>query len=407
MTAAKYRQLVLIREFDERRFWALHGATSCAAWLHWRIGLGTKIAYERLRVAHALSELPVVSEAFSKGEVSYSQVRAITRIADGSTEETWLYRAQHCTGAQLERIVRDARKVEAAQDPDYDKRHRQQRELTTYTDDDGMMVIRCRLPPDAGAQVMAAIDAAKDGVPCEDSSFAQKRADALVALAELSHSGQAETERASGAERQRVIVHCDEHALLDPTAPGRREVEGGGCVSGEVARRLSCDAEFIRIVHGPNGEPLDVGRKTRTLTTAIRRALQSRDGGCLFPGCTHKIVDGHHIEHWVDGGETKLSNLASLCRVHHGYVHEGGFSVERVADGDSSEEEFVFRDPQGRVVQTGSGLMDFEGSVESLSAMNRAVGLDLDAETFVCEWDGEPPDYEYIAACVPERAPVS
>ena len=71
------------------------------------------------------------------------------------------------------------------------------------------------------------------------------------------------------------------------------------------------------------------GRKTRTIPPAIRRALNSRDGGCRFPGCTHqRYVDAHHIEHWADGGETKLSNLVTLCRLHHRLVHEGEILIE-------------------------------------------------------------------------------
>ena len=115
---------------------------------------------------------------------------------------------------------------------------------------------------------------------------------------------------------------------------GRCEVDEGPAIPIESARRMSCDASTVTIVEDERGEPLDVGRKTRTIPPALRRALNSRDRGCVFPGCTHKrYVDGHHIHHWSDGGETKLSNLVTLCRFHHRAVHEGGIKVERLDDG--------------------------------------------------------------------------
>jgi hypothetical protein len=82
---------------------------------------------------------------------------------------------------------------------------------------------------------------------------------------------------------------------------------------------------------GHDGTVLDVGRKTRTIPTAIRRALDARDGRCRFPGCTARRCDAHHIEHWADGGATALDNLVLLCRRHHRLVHEGGYGVELAA----------------------------------------------------------------------------
>lgn len=94
------------------------------------------------------------------------------------------------------------------------------------------------------------------------------------------------------------------------------------------------------------GRTIDVGRKTRTIPSALRRALVARDGGCRFPGCTNRrFVDGHHILHWIDGGATSLGNTTLLCRRHHRYVHECGFTIEKVGD------ELVFRDPRGEVIR--------------------------------------------------------
>jgi hypothetical protein len=118
-------------------------------------------------------------------------------------------------------------------------------------------------------------------------------------------------------------------------------------VSGETARRLACDASLVRVVHDGEGRTLDVGRKTRTINPALRRALRLRDKCCRFPGCAnHRFTEGHHHKHWADGGETKLSNVLLLCKRHHRLVHEGGYGVERDSAGT-----FRFTRPDGTVLR--------------------------------------------------------
>lgn len=143
----------------------------------------------------------------------------------------------------------------------------------------------------------------------------------------------------SAADQYQVVVHVDESALKD---------EGGSAdLPIESVRRLCCDGSLIAIVENGNGEPLSVGRKQRTIPTGIRRALAARDGGCCYPGCTHdRWVDAHHIRHWVDGGETSMENLMSLCTHHHRLVHEGGFSVRQHVHGGH-----YFERPDGRPVE--------------------------------------------------------
>jgi hypothetical protein len=124
--------------------------------------------------------------------------------------------------------------------------------------------------------------------------------------------------------------------------PGRSQLEDGTCVSAETSRRLACDASRIRLTRGAGGAVLDVGRKTRTIPPAIRRALEVRDRGCRFPGCGLRFTDAHHVRHWADGGPTRLDNLVLLCRRHHRAVHEEGFRVEMPPGGRPN-----FYDPRG------------------------------------------------------------
>jgi hypothetical protein len=158
-----------------------------------------------------------------------------------------------------------------------------------------------------------------------------RRADALVVVADsfLAHGAM----EARGTDTHQIVVHVAEETLRDKSA-GCCEFEHGPSMAAETARRFACDASVVHLVENADGEPLNVGRKTRTISAPLRRLLTARDKGCRFPGCANaRYVDAHHIKHWVNGGETKPSNLVSLCRFHHRAVHEGGITIERLDDG--------------------------------------------------------------------------
>jgi hypothetical protein len=147
-----------------------------------------------------------------------------------------------------------------------------------------------------------------------------RRADALAILAErfLSEPPAAEA-GLNTADRFQVIVHAPAGALpeygeVDPDDPP--QLDEGALLATESVRRIACDGALVRILTSGDGEVLDVGRKTRVIPPAIRRALKHRDRGCRFPGCCNtRFVDGHHIQHWADGGATRLDNLVLLCRI--------------------------------------------------------------------------------------------
>ncbi len=233
------------------------------------------------------------------------------------------------------------------------------RELNYYHDEDGCLVIRARLPAEKGAVVLQALNAAMDAQDTEEiddtpenvtavtsepeNRFAQRRADALTTMAEttLRHG----PEPLSSAERYQVVVHVTAETLA-ANDDGRCELKCGQRLAPDTARRIACDGSWLWITEDAAGNPLDIGRKTRAVPPAMQRALRSRDRGCRFPGCTHhRFVDAHHIRHWANGGETSLDNLVLLCRHHHRLVHEGGFGVQRIADG-----EIRFTRPDGQIV---------------------------------------------------------
>ena len=173
--------------------------------------------------------------------------------------------------------------------------------------------------------------------------YSARRADALARVAEsfLAH----DVLESPGTDRQQIVVHVAAESLREGVA-GCCEIEHGPSIPAASARRLSCDASIITLVEDADGEPLNVGRKTRSIPAPLRRLLTARDKGCRFPGCGNaRYIDMHHIKHWANGGETKPSNLVSLCRFHHRAVHEGGFDVQILDDG-----ALRFVDPRGAAV---------------------------------------------------------
>ena len=147
---------------------------------------------------------------------------------------------------------------------------------------------------------------------------------------------------------------------------------------------------MVPIVESASGEPLAIGRKTRVISPALHRALKRRDQGCRFPGCCNtRFVDAHHIEHWADGGETSLDNLALLCRHHHRLLHEGGYSIE------TSDATIVFRDRLGIVIPE-TAERRFRGNVSALFDAHERSGIVIDPDTTTPEWYGERPDYPHI-----------
>jgi hypothetical protein len=336
INAANHRFLALIAEFDRRNGWSDSVTQSCAHWLNWKCGIGMGAAREKVRVARALEGLPKIAAAMERGNISYSKVREITRVASAETEDYLLGIAEHGTASHVENLVRSFRRCREAEELSREARQQQNRCVSIRHDDDGSMILHCRLPAEAGARLLKALDIAVDDVPAGTSteprlSFSARRADALAVLAEtfLAHGAM----EMNGGDRHQIVVHVAAETLRDRKA-GCCEIEHGPSLAAETARRMSCDASIVAMVENEAGEPLNVGRKTRAISPALWRALKTRDKGCRFPGCANaRYMDAHHIVHWANGGETKPGNLVCLCRFHHRAVHEGGIRIEGREDG--------------------------------------------------------------------------
>ncbi len=452
LAAAECRWLRMIAAFDRRQMWATWGCASAAHWLNWRCALAPGAAREKVRVARALDELPAVSAAFAIGELSYSKVRALTRVATTTNEQTLVDLARAMTASQLERTVRCYKSVtdtdtDTSTTTSAEEQYRQRR-LHTWWNDDGTLTIRAKLPAAEGEMVLAALERAADilyhdahrtptptttdpgddhpddvpagtpehpgdedegrvqwervpaGTPDDDDAdsprphdgWAARQADALVALAEtVVVDG---LRPGSGPNRHTVIIHTTDTALTQPAGDSDHGDGGyldhGTRIAHQTVRRLMCDASLTFVLHGPDGTPTNISAHAPTIPTALARAVKLRDGACVFPGCTRQsFVDLHHIHHRADGGQNTLTNLACLCRTHHRMIHQGGYTITATTAG-----HYQFHRPDGTALLT---------EPTSVPPGDRAVrqhnithGIHPSLETLIPDWDGQRPDYPMI-----------
>ena len=334
--------LELLAEYDRCGAALRRGFRSTAEWLAFECRMAGRTARDHVRVARRLAAMPRIAEAFGLGRLSYSQVRAISRVETVGDEAELLRVAMATTAHQLERHVRQLRSAASA-DLDVANRARARRYLRHVWGEDGSLRFFGSLGPAEGAALVEALEAraaaihGEDGDPCCAGGWRRpplgaRRADALVDLV------------TGGGAQTHVVLHADPEALACDARGGEARageilfLRDGPAIPSELARRLTCDAMVS--VQG-----LNLGRTTRVVSPAQRRALEARDGrACAMPGCerTHGL-EAHHLVHWIHGGRTDLDNLALFCGAHHHAIHDLGWRVRRTRDGT-----LVVRDPAAR-----------------------------------------------------------
>lgn len=494
LAAATCRWLELLAELVVRGVWAVEGAKTPAQWLSWTIGMAGSTARDHVRVALQLRELPRLRERFAAGQLSYSKVRALTRVAVPTLEPMLLEWADAATAAEIERVVSGFRRTRRATAMTAHDRE-QAREVSRRPGPDGMTELVVRVLPEEADEIEALLDrlvdldrergrvgsagspgdGAEGGVaaaveggaeteggepgqqpalrlvedpapevdsgeaaPARASGVASSgetlrggtasgeapgeapggassgvassggtaegladgplaapapprgaaRVDALVhALVATVAAGPPDT---SGADRHTLVLHTDATDLVaDPAAagptldladladnadpadevmPGRSPARRGrgalvpvedrhGRSLGmdrRVLRRLACEAGIVLVVRDEAGTPIDVGRRDRRLSAALRRALLARDRSCRFPGCgATRNLHAHHVHHWADGGPTDLANLVLVCATHHRFVHDHGWILTPAGAG-----RFTFAPPGGPPLPAACAMPD-------------------------------------------------
>jgi hypothetical protein len=319
----------------------------------------------------------------AKGELSFSKVRALTRVATEESEAELLAFARVESAASVERLVAGWKALDRAGEESAERRRHRLRRLSIFPDGEGMYVVRGLVTPEVAAVLMKAIDAGGDALFATSAKDdrpepAQRRADALGLVAERAlaagFGGEDAPVSGSRAERYQVMLHVEPESLAETGEPGMCELTDGCRVPAGTARRLACDASVVEVAKDAARAVVAVGRRQRVVSGSLRRALEVRDRGCRFPGCGLRYTDAHHIVHWADGGETSLRNTLLLCRHHHRYVHEGGWRVACDKDGQA-----VFFSPLGKAL-AGAPPMPLTDA-DALLRRNRKRGVEPDWRT--------------------------
>ena len=437
MNALNHRLLTLIAEFDQRKGWSVDGTVrSCAHWLNWKCGIALGAAREKVRVACCQQQLPLINASFASGAISYSKVRAMSRVATPENEDFLLMIARHGTASHVEKVVAKYKSVQTTHGNALERDQENERKLVYYQGQDGMWVIHAKLPSEVGAMVVKAIEAVaapvqtakqqqlqdpKKGVSAETFSEAieeeeparfqdllqHTRADALVSITEhflATASQNPEFQGLKGSERCQIMLHVDintlrEHRHASSQAGRHCNMDDKHWISPNTAKRLSCDASMVTVLEDEQGRVLNIGRRTRTVPSAINRALNIRDKTCRVPGCCEsRYLDAHHIKHWADGGDTSLDNLVNLCRAHHRQLHQGCFSinVERTASG----QQLVFATPSGMKIQSSFFPQFPNVSAETSEGVLRQLVPTVDTTTCIPHWHGESCDYGLAVAAL-------
>jgi hypothetical protein len=344
IAAASAECLRDVAEVDQQKVWERDGATSMSAWLAGRYGLAWGTAREWVRVAHALRALPRIARAYARGEISWDQLRPLTKFAFPETEEYWVRKAPDLRPSSLWREARRHERVRAKEAQDVHRR----RYLWLHWDPESpALYLEGMVGPDQGSALQAALERRAQEVVLEETPESPGDARMADGLVELVTGG--DSDRAPVAT---VVVHAGAEVLTgeEPAGgPWLSETEAGTRLSSEAVRRLACDSRIEWVLES-GGRAVGIGRRGRAVPSQIMRVLRHRDGGaCRFPGCERKRwLYAHHLVHWADGGATNLDNLLHLCHAHHRLIHEGGWRTS-----GHPARDLRFHDPTGRSLQPG------------------------------------------------------
>ncbi len=347
LAAATCEWLLKIAELDRRKAWESWECRSMAHWLSWKCALSVRTGRDHVRVAIDLQRMPLVLAEFASGRLSYSKVRALTRLVTApETESELVELALNATAAQLDVLVAGYQKVRRLNDPEREQRIHDERRLSYVLGEDGNGSIRIRGPVDLIAEFMVAIDA---GVAAETANHGEeiqaRKFDAALTIARTFLAPEPGTVPATT-----IVVRVEGSASgeVDDDAPARVH---GLPISRAAYERLRCDAALAV------ERALDDGSVERTPTVdaiprRIRRAVMRRDlGTCRWPGCGSRAsIHVHHIIWRTRSGPNATENLVSLCHYHHGAIHQRGWEILGNANG-----RLQFVGSRGRVADERTG----------------------------------------------------
>jgi Domain of unknown function (DUF222)/HNH endonuclease len=324
-------------EYDEQ------GSVSPIHWIRHNCRMGGGAAADRVAVGEQLPSLSESTEALAGGEIGFAHLALIARTASGLAEsenakpfdETHLLRKAREFSVGRFRIF--CHHMRHAADPEAyaaeEARGREARALTLSSGESGLLWVRGVLDAEGGAVLRTALEPlARRTGKGDDRKRDRRLADALVELAHHSLDNGLVPQRAS--QRAHLQVTATLETLLQRAGAPAADLEFSLPISAAGVERLACDCNVTRILLGQDSAVIDVGRSSRKVSPATRRALNIRDRGCRWPGCDRPASwsSGHHLVHWIRGGPSDLANLVLLCYRHHWMVHEGKWQLVKTDD---------------------------------------------------------------------------
>ena len=336
-----------LHRFDKGGGYGATAALTAKAWLRWKCNFSPAAAADRVAVSRELERLSQAAQAFADGDFSYPHAAMIARTAEKLGEkmeanaETILVAA--AKELDLARLHVVTVKLRHFMDPDSVREEanesHERRFLSLSQTLDGVFYLNGRLDAEGGATLQTALNALGGPPTVEDKRTPrQRRADLLVELARQQLDGGTLPE--VGGQRPHLAVTVSMATLANQPGSLAADLEWAQPIPAEAARRLACDAAVTPVFLGSESNQPRADKTTRVISGSQRKALVVRDKGCRFPGCDRPAdwTDAHHLKHWADGGKTVIENLVLLCRRHHRKVHEEGWRLIVVGDGDVAAE---------------------------------------------------------------------
>src|SRR3989449_3110946 len=318
---------MLAAELLQNGFLEDAGYNSPTDWLRFNCHLTDKVASDRINVGQHLAEMPMSVDYLRDGEIGYSHLTVLARTAEAVgkrfDERELLPMALELTpGKFYYKSLHYRHSVDPKAYAEEQNEHEVNHHLSLSTAESGHLLINGVLDPVGGAAVRTALEplAQKSGAH-DDRLLPQRYADALVELA-------------SAGKPANLQVTATIETLKGLAGAAAGEMEFSLPISSTSVQRMACDCSVTRVLLSQESMTIDVGRSKRVISNSLRKVLKIRDGHCRWPGCERPAswCDGHHLVHWIHGGETNLGNLVLLCRRHHRMVHEGGWQLIKTED---------------------------------------------------------------------------
>jgi Domain of unknown function (DUF222) len=350
-------------ELDRRQCWRDSGATSLVAWLEHHLGLSAASARTYASVGEHLIDLPHVARALASGQVSLDKAKVLAGVASPENEAGWAEAAAELSYRDLGELVRSKK-------PPTKERDKDDQDKRSLRFNDALRTIVAQLPAASFAQVRSVLERRAKKIGSDgETPFDQRLADALVSLTAEGVGGGGVAGGSGSASVPLVVAHVPFEVLADPDSELVGELERGGLISADVARRLVCEGEVIVALDDEWGHTMYEGRAQRFATPTQRREVWRRDRHCVFPGC-HAVLftNCHHLDEWEPGGLTDLANLALLCEYHHHLIHSKAWSLR----GDANV-ELSFVGPIGEVMTSRPSRLWAQVSDPEVLAERRAA----------------------------------